>query len=57
MWNIAMYGPESCKLRELEQKYMERFKMWCWSRMEKIDWNDHVRNGVTKNQEGREYPT
>jgi hypothetical protein len=57
MWNIALYGAESCKLRELEPKYMEGFKMWCWSWVEKIDWNDHVRNGVTKRQEGTEYPT
>jgi hypothetical protein len=21
-----------------------KFKMWCWSRMEKIHWADHVRN-------------
>ena len=22
----------------------ESFKMWCWRRMEKISWTDHVRN-------------
>jgi hypothetical protein len=25
------------------QKHLESFEMWCW-RMEKISWNDHVRN-------------
>jgi hypothetical protein len=25
---------------------MEIFEMWCWRRMEKISWNDHVRNEV-----------
>jgi hypothetical protein len=23
---------------------MESFEMWCWRRMEKIGWTDHVRN-------------
>jgi hypothetical protein len=25
------------------QKYRESFEMWCWRRMEKISWTDHVR--------------
>jgi len=28
------------------QKHVERFEMWCWKRMEKISWTDHVRNEV-----------
>jgi hypothetical protein len=24
--------------------YLESFEMWCWRRMEKIIWTDHVRN-------------
>jgi len=32
------------KLRSVDQKYLESFKMWCWRRMEKISWTDHVRN-------------
>jgi len=28
-----------------DQKYLENFEMWCWRRMEKISWTDHVRNG------------
>jgi hypothetical protein len=28
-----------------EQKYLKRFEMWFWKRMEKISWTDHVRNG------------
>jgi hypothetical protein len=27
-----------------EQKHLENFEMWCWRRMEKIGWTDHVRN-------------
>ena len=25
-------------------KYQESFETWCWRRMEKISWTDHVRN-------------
>jgi len=26
------------------QKQLESFQMWCWRKMEKISWTDHVRN-------------
>jgi hypothetical protein len=43
----------------LDQKHLESFEMWCWRRMEKISWTDHVRNeGVLlKSQGAEEYPT
>jgi hypothetical protein len=25
-------------------EHLESFEMWCWRRMEKISWTDHVRN-------------
>jgi hypothetical protein len=25
-------------IRKLDQKYMESFEIWCWRRMEKINW-------------------
>ena len=40
-----MYGAETWTLQKVDQKYEERFEMWCWRRMEKISWSDHVRNG------------
>jgi len=30
--------------RAADEKYLESFEMWCWRRMEKISWTDHVRN-------------
>ena len=27
-----------------ETMYLQNFEMWCWRRMEKISWIDHVRN-------------
>ena len=43
IWSMALYGAESWPLRA-DQKYLEGFEMWCWRRMEKISWTDHVRN-------------
>jgi hypothetical protein len=28
----------------VNQKHLESFEMWCWRRMKKIIWTDHVRN-------------
>jgi hypothetical protein len=44
IWNIALYGGEILTLRAVDQKHLESFEMWCWRRMEKIGWTDHVRN-------------
>ena len=41
---MALYGGETWALRATDQKYLESFEMWCWRRMEKISWTDHVRN-------------
>ena len=30
--------------RKVDQKSRESFEMWCCRRMEKISWNDRVRN-------------
>jgi hypothetical protein len=46
IWSTALYGAETWTLRKVDQKYLERFAMWCWRRMEKISWTDRVRNEV-----------
>jgi hypothetical protein len=46
VWSIALYGAETWTLRAVDQKHLESFEMWCWRKMEKISWNDHVRNDV-----------
>ena len=43
IWSMALYGAETWTLRAAGQKYLESFEMWCWRRMEKISWTDHVR--------------
>jgi len=44
IWSIVLYGAETWTLRTVDQKHLESFKMWCWRRMEKIIWTNHVRN-------------
>jgi hypothetical protein len=44
IWIIALFGAETCALRAVDHKHLESFKMWCWRRMEKIRWANHVRN-------------
>jgi len=43
IWSIALYDDET-SLRAVDQKHLESFETWCWRRMEKIIWTDHVRN-------------
>ena len=50
VWSVALYGAESSALRAVDQKSLEIFEMWCWRRMEKISWTDHVRNEEVKEQ-------
>jgi len=56
---IALYGAETWSIRAVDQKHLESFEMWCWRRMEKIIWTDHVRNEevLLKCQGAEEYPT
>jgi hypothetical protein len=44
IWSMAFDGDETWMLQAIDQKHMESCKMWCWRRMEKISWTDHVGN-------------
>jgi hypothetical protein len=44
VWSTTSYGTETWTLRAMDQKHLESFEMWCWRRMEKISWTDHVRS-------------
>jgi len=44
IWSITLYGAETWTIRTVDQKHLGSFEMWCWRRMEKISWTDHVRN-------------
>ena len=40
----SLYGAETWTLQAVDQKHLESYEVWCWRRMEKISWTDHVRN-------------
>jgi hypothetical protein len=42
--NITLCDAATRALRKSDNKYLESFEMWCWRRMEKINWTDRVRN-------------
>jgi len=41
---MALYGVEIWTLCGTDQKRLERFEIWCWRRLDKISWTEHVRN-------------
>jgi hypothetical protein len=43
VWSIGLYCVENGTLRAVDPRHLESFEMWCWKRMEKISWADHVR--------------
>jgi hypothetical protein len=49
---ISNWDAESLTLRKVDRKYMERFEMWCWRRMEKISWTDRMGNEVLRTVKG-----
>jgi len=44
VWSTALCGAETWTIGAVDQKHLESFEMWCWRRMGKISWTDHVRN-------------
>jgi hypothetical protein len=55
IWSIAETGT----VWGVDQKHLESFEMWCWRRIERISWIDHVRKEevLLKSQGAEEYPT
>ena len=59
IWSTALCGAETWTIPAADQKHLESFEIWCWRRMEKISWTDHVRNEevLLTVKEQRNYPT
>jgi hypothetical protein len=43
-WLHLVHSFETWTPRRVDQKCLESFEVWCWSRMEKIIWTDRVSN-------------
>ena len=44
IWSTALCGAETWTVRNVDQKYLKSFEMWCWRRTDQISWPDRVRN-------------
>ena len=53
IWSNALYGAEPWTLRKVDQKYLESFEMWCWTRTENISWTKRRRMSYKKLKERR----
>ena len=58
IWSIALHGAETWTLRKVDQKYLERFEIRCWRKMEKIGRTERVRSEVVHRVNwGNQYST
>ena len=39
-----MYAAEAWKMRKVDTQRLEAFEMWCWRKMFKISYKEHVTN-------------
>ena len=42
IWSIALYASECWTMRKVDIKRIEAFEMWCWRKMLKIKYTDHI---------------
>lgn len=43
--SIMLYGCKTWTIVREEMRRIEAFEMWCYKRMEKINWTDRITNG------------
>jgi hypothetical protein len=55
--SIAVYGAATWTLQKLDHKYLDSFEMWCWRKMERINWTVRVKNEevLQKSQRGKKH--
>ena len=49
-----MYGAETWSLRKVDYKYLQKFAMSCWRRIEKTSWTDRVNNEIALHRDKEE---
>ena len=58
IWSIALYGAKNLDTSESKPEISGKFDVWCWRRMEKMNWADRVENEeILRSQSREEYPT
>ena len=44
VWSVALYAAEAWTMRKVDTQRLEAFEMWCWRKMFKISYKEHVTN-------------
>ena len=44
MWLVVLYGCETWMLRRAKINKLEALEMWIWRRLEKLYWQDRIKN-------------
>ena len=44
VWSVALYAAEAWTMRKVGTQRLEAFEMWCWRKMFKISYKEHVTN-------------
>ena len=44
VWSVALYAAEAWTMRKVDTQRLEAFEMWCWRKMFKISYTEHVTN-------------
>ena len=44
VWSVALYGSETWTIGRPEEKKLMAFETWCWRRMMKVSWREHMTN-------------
>ena len=42
VWSVALYAAEAWIMRKIDTQRLEAFEMWCWRKMFKISYEEHV---------------
>ena len=44
VWSVALYAAETWTMRKVDTQRLEAFEMWCWRKMFKVSYKEHVSN-------------
>ena len=51
VWSFALYATEAWTMRKVDTQRLEAFEMWCWRKMFKISYKEHVTNDQVLSRE------
>ena len=44
VWSVALYASKAWTMRKVDTQRLEAFEMWCWRKIFKISYKEHVTN-------------